>query len=87
MLFEMRCYRRLIGITWSHELLNETVKQKIRDLLGEYETLLESANRNEFEGVCHGVARGARGPWPLPKLLVNVFSPINLCCYVILVCK
>ena len=33
-----------------------------------------------------GVARGPRGPCP-PKLLVNVFSPINLCCYVLLMCK
>ena len=30
---------------------------------------------------------GGTGPCPPPKLLVNVFSPINLRCYVILVCK
>ena len=33
-----------------------------------------------------GVAGGSRGSCP-PKLLVNVFSPINLRCYVLLVCK
>ena len=32
-----------------------------------------------------GVAKRARGAMA-PKLLLNVFSPINLCCYVILVC-
>ena len=32
-----------------------------------------------------GVARG--GGMPPPKLLMNVFSPINLRCYVLLVCK
>ena len=31
-----------------------------------------------------GIARG--GPWH-PTLLLNVFSPINLRCYVLLVCK
>ena len=33
-----------------------------------------------------GLARGARGPCS-PKLLVNGLFPINLRCYVILVCK
>ena len=33
-----------------------------------------------------GGGRGARGPWPPPKLLMVNF-PINLRCYVLLVCR
>ena len=31
MAFEIQCYRRLMGISWRHQITNEAVKQKIRD--------------------------------------------------------
>ena len=42
--FEMRCYRRLIGITWRQRITNEAVKQKIRDIIRGNELLLEVAS-------------------------------------------
>ena len=42
MTIEMHCYRQLIEITWRHRI---TVRQKLRDLIGEYEKLLTVARR------------------------------------------
>ena len=42
MAFEMHYYRQLIEITWRHWI---TVRQKLRDLIGEYEKLLTVARR------------------------------------------
>ena len=43
MAFEMRCYIQLLGITWRRRIANEAEKEKIRDLIGDYEPLLEVA--------------------------------------------
>ena len=44
----MRCFRRLEGITRVHRITNDTVKHKIRDLLGEYDPLSGSCTWEKY---------------------------------------
>ena len=38
--FEMRCYRRLLNISYKDHVTNEEVRRKIQAAIGEYEELL-----------------------------------------------
>ena len=38
--FEMRCYRRLLNISYKDHVTNEEVRRKIRAAIGEYDELL-----------------------------------------------
>ena len=64
-----------LGITWIHRITNEAVKQKTRNMIGEYGPLLGVACRKKLTsfghttrrlgllapGVIHGLVEGARG--------------------------
>ena len=44
--FEMRCYRRLLNISYKDHVTNEEVRRKIQAAIGEYDELL-TLSRNE----------------------------------------
>ena len=66
---------KLMGITWRQRITKEAVKQKIRDLIREYEPLQEVARRRKLQWFVHttrgpgslahdemhGLVEGARG--------------------------
>ena len=41
--FEMRCYRRLLNISYKDHVTNEEVRRKIQTAIGEYDELLTLA--------------------------------------------
>ena len=57
MAFEMRCFRRILGITWKQRITNETVVQRITELIGAYETLIEIARRRKLQWFGHVTRR------------------------------
>ncbi len=54
--FEMRCFRRLLGIPYTANRTNESVRQEIRSYIGAYEPLLEIVRRRKLQWFGH-VAR------------------------------
>ena len=46
-----------MGINWRYRITNEAVKQKIRDLIGEYEALLEVASWWKLQWFGHTTRR------------------------------
>ena len=59
-LFEMRCYRRLMKIPRMHRLTNKAVKQKIRVLIRDYEAALRGRILRFNHTLC-GLVGGAKG--------------------------
>ena len=51
--FKLRCFRRILGITWKQKIPNAEVKNKIKQLIGEYEPLLEFARRRKLQWFGH----------------------------------
>ena len=49
--FEMRCYRRLLNISYKDHDTNEEVRRKIRAAIGEYDELLTLDNIKEWTGI------------------------------------
>ena len=49
MAYEMRCFRRNLGIAWKQKIINETVVQRIQGLIGEYEPLIELVKRRKIQ--------------------------------------
>ncbi len=47
--FELRCFRRVLGITWKQKITNVEVEQRIRRLIGNYEPLLVTARRRKLQ--------------------------------------
>lgn len=50
---EMRCYRRLLGISYKDHVTNETVKKKIKQAIGPYEDLLATVKRRKMKWYGH----------------------------------
>ena len=50
---EMRCYRRLLGITYRDRVTNEEVKNRIRQYNGPYEDLLTTVKRRKLKWYGH----------------------------------
>ena len=46
--FEMRCYRRLLNISYKDHVTNEEVRRKIQAAIGEYEELLILIKKQEL---------------------------------------
>ena len=59
-LFEMRCYRRLMKIPWRHRLTNKAVTQKIIVLIRDYEAALRGRIIRFTHTSC-GLVGGAKG--------------------------
>ena len=47
--FELRCFRRILGITWKQRITNVEVQRRIKNEIGEHEPLLETARRIVLE--------------------------------------
>jgi hypothetical protein len=54
---EMRCFRRLLGISYKDHITNEEVKNRIRQAIGPYEDLLTTIKRRKLKWFGH-VTRG-----------------------------
>ena len=50
--FEMRCYRRLLNISYKHHITNEEVRRKIQAAIGEYDELLTLVKKRKLR--CFG---------------------------------
>ena len=73
--FEMRCFRRLLGIVWRERISNDEVRNRIINIIGQYEPLLEIARRRKLQWfghitrrpgtlahtTMHGMVEGRRG--------------------------
>lgn len=55
--FELRCYRRLLGIVWKQRVTNIEVRRRITDLVGPQETLVETARRRKLQWFGHVTRR------------------------------
>ena len=51
--FEMRCYRRLLNISYKDHLANEEVRRKIQAAIGEYDELLTLVQKRKLRWLCH----------------------------------
>eukprot|EP00795_Rhopilema_esculentum_P013875 gene13875-4826_t len=51
--FELRCFRRVLGITWKQKITNVEVEQRIRQLIGNYEPLLVTTRRRKLQWFGH----------------------------------
>ena len=51
--FEMRCFRRILKITWRQKITNTEVKERITRQIGKYEPLLETARRRKLQWFGH----------------------------------
>ena len=49
--FEMRCYRRLLNISYKDHVTNEEVRRKIRAAIGEYDENPDSGQETEAKMV------------------------------------
>ena len=47
--FEMRCYRRLLNISYKDHVTNEEVRRKIQAAIGEYDELLTLVKKRKQE--------------------------------------
>ena len=75
---EMRCYRRLLHISYKDHITNEIVCTKIQTAIGPYEDLLTTEKKRKLRWFGHvtrssgqwrsqGGPGGARGAMPPPK--------------------
>ena len=46
--FEMRCYRRLLNISYKDNVRNEEVRRKIQAAIGEYDELLTPVKKRKL---------------------------------------
>ena len=46
--FEMRCYRRLLNISYKDHVTNEEVRRKIQAAIGEYDELLTLVKKRKL---------------------------------------
>ena len=51
--FEMRCYRRLLNISYKDHLTNEEVRRKIQEAIGEYDELLTLVKKRKLRRFGH----------------------------------
>ena len=51
--FEMRCYRRLLNISYKDHVTNEEVRRKIRAAIGEYDELLTLVKKRKLRWFGH----------------------------------
>ena len=51
--FEMRCYRRLLNISYKDHVNNEKVRRKIQAAIGEYDELLTLVKKRKLRWFCH----------------------------------
>ena len=49
--FEMRCYRRLLNISYKDHVTNEEVRRKIQAAIGEYDELLTLVKKRKLRGL------------------------------------
>ena len=50
---EMRCFRRLLGISYKDHITNEEVKNRIRQTIGRYEDLLTTVKKRKLKWYGH----------------------------------
>ncbi|XP_071486585.1 uncharacterized protein [Diadema antillarum] len=55
--FEMRCFRRLLGIHWHDRRTNASVLEDIRREIGDYEPLLDTMKRRKLQWFGHVTRR------------------------------
>ena len=53
--FEMRCYRRLLNISYKDHVTNEEVRRKIQAAIGEYDELLTLVKKRKLRWFGHGL--------------------------------
>ena len=51
--FEMRCYRRLLNISYEEHVTNEKVRRKIQAPIGEYDILLTVVKKRKLKWPGH----------------------------------
>ena len=51
--FEMRCYRRLLNISYKDHVTNEEVRRKIQTAIGEYDELLTLVKKRKLKWLGH----------------------------------
>ena len=51
--FEMRCYRRLLNISYKNHVTNEEVRRKIQAAIGEYDELLTLVKKRKLRWFGH----------------------------------
>ena len=74
--FEMRCYRRLLNISYKDQVTNEEVRRKIQATIGEYDELLTLVKKRKLRWFGHvsrssglantllqGTVKGKRKKW------------------------
>ena len=71
--FEMRCYRRLLNISYKDHVTNEEVRRKIQAAIGEYDELLTLVKKRKLRWFGHvsrssGLAKSGQ-EWTLPAQL------------------
>eukprot|EP00794_Sanderia_malayensis_P009858 gene9858-biopygen8121 len=73
--FEVRCFRRILGVTWKQKVTNAEIKRRITNEIGTFEPLLETARRRKLQwfghtsrkdgtlayDIMHGGVEGSRG--------------------------
>ena len=52
---EMRCYRRLLGISYKDRITNEEVKNRVQQAIGPFESLLSSVKKRKLKWYGHTV--------------------------------
>ena len=50
---EMRCYRKILHISYKDHVTNEEVRAKIQQAIGPHEDLLTIAKRRKLQWYCH----------------------------------
>ena len=51
--FEMRCYRRILNISYKHHMTNEEVHRKIQAAIGEHDELLILVKKRKLKWFGH----------------------------------
>ena len=64
--FEMKCYRRLLNISYKDHVTNEEVRRKIQAAIGEYDELLTLGKKRKLSWFGH-VSRSSGLAKPIPQ--------------------
>ena len=56
--FEMRCYRRLLNISYKDHVTNEEVRRKIQAAIEEYDELLTRVKKRRSSGLAKTILQG-----------------------------
>ena len=51
--FQMRCYRRLLNISYKDHVTSEDIRRKIQAVIGKYEELLTLVKKRKLRWFCH----------------------------------